>query len=446
LRLNVETIQDPMSLVEKLHGKTFDWIDNKKNKNIGHKQYGFVAQDVAIEFPTLVSTTLNDHLSVDYSKVVSILVEAVKSIQITLQNMGIYEKPDVPYKHQSTPGPVDQINTPTGKITIHQRPVPGHVETNIVAFGNIDNIIKVSIATTPNDELSITEIFDTGHYILYTNRGLNTIDDVYINQGDTILIKDSLNKIWNGIYNIISVQEGPIGKFSRIVRHNKFKFFSDINGSTVIVEPNGFAGNGKGLTNTGYSYICTQPSNDPNFEIDESQIDFISITQQQYGSISLQNKDNVNITGGDISISKLQTHEIHPLHNDDVSVILESSLNQSFNVKNDSGLTMCSIDHNGKVSASDFYSPSDQKLKTNISDISDALSLVNKLHGVTFDWNDSTKNHETSKQYGFIAQEVGIHFPTLVHERSDGKLSVDYSKVVSILVEAVKDIGHMLNI
>ncbi len=63
------------------------------------------------------------------------------------------------------------------------------------------------------------------------------------------------------------------------------------------------------------------------------------------------------------------------------------------------------------------------------------------MRGVTFDWKDlDSKN----PNYGFIAQEVNMNFPSLVHTRSNGLLAVDYSKVVALPVEAVKDLGNML--
>ena len=127
----------------------------------------------------------------------------------------------------------------------------------------------------------------------------------------------------------------------------------------------------------------------------------------------------------------------------DVTIRLNgTSTADKFRVTNATNKELMVVDGRGVVSARDFYAPSDKNLKKNEKPITNALDLVRKLRGVTFDWKDFHSNHPN---YGFIAQEVAIHFPSLVHERTDGMMTVDYSKIVSILVEAVKDIGNLLN-
>lgn len=59
--------------------------------------------------------------------------------------------------------------------------------------------------------------------------------------------------------------------------------------------------------------------------------------------------------------------------------------------------------------ASSFIYTSDERLKTNIKDIS-GLDIIRKLHGVKFTWK---KNKQDS--YGLIAQEVEQVLPELVH-------------------------------
>ena len=80
-------------------------------------------------------------------------------------------------------------------------------------------------------------------------------------------------------------------------------------------------------------------------------------------------------------------------------------------------------------------------MKKNVNPITESLQLVQNLRGVTFDWIDKVSDNP---QYGFIAQEVALRFPSLVHARADGLLAVDYSKVVAILVECVKDLSQLL--
>ena len=86
---------------------------------------------------------------------------------------------------------------------------------------------------------------------------------------------------------------------------------------------------------------------------------------------------------------------------------------------------------------------SDEKLKTNIDDTKYGLSDIFKLRGVDFDWKREDRGHDV----GFIAQEVQEVIPELVKEvDSIGKdvgnthLTVDYAKVVPILVESIKEL------
>ena len=87
---------------------------------------------------------------------------------------------------------------------------------------------------------------------------------------------------------------------------------------------------------------------------------------------------------------------------------------------------------------------SDRNLKTNIVTIDNALDKVLSLRGVYFDWIESGVH-----SIGMIAQEVEEILPELVittDEREVGTettkniiKSLDYSKIVSVLVEAIKE-------
>jgi len=79
---------------------------------------------------------------------------------------------------------------------------------------------------------------------------------------------------------------------------------------------------------------------------------------------------------------------------------------------------------------------SDKRLKTNITPISDALSKVKQLNGVTFNWKESHKDQST--KMGVIAQDVQAVFPELVHVGNNGYLSVDYSGMNGAIIEAIK--------
>jgi hypothetical protein len=85
---------------------------------------------------------------------------------------------------------------------------------------------------------------------------------------------------------------------------------------------------------------------------------------------------------------------------------------------------------------------SDIRFKSKIIHLSSSLSKVLKLNGVNYFYKASEfpdKNFSKSLQIGFIAQEVKEVVPEIVTEDKDGYLSVDYSKVTPLLVEAMKE-------
>ncbi|MBO4371510.1 MAG: tail fiber domain-containing protein [Bacteroidales bacterium] len=97
---------------------------------------------------------------------------------------------------------------------------------------------------------------------------------------------------------------------------------------------------------------------------------------------------------------------------------------------------------NGDVTATGTVTPSDRRLKTNITPLEKSLDKVMKLNGVTFNWDKSVKrnaNASTALQYGFIAQEIEKVIPELVTEGSDGYKTVNYMGVIPVLTQAIQE-------
>ena len=89
----------------------------------------------------------------------------------------------------------------------------------------------------------------------------------------------------------------------------------------------------------------------------------------------------------------------------------------------------------GNVSAGgDVITSSDERLKSDIENVNDALETVLKMRGVTF-----LKEGHDSRSLGLIAQEVEKLLPEVVTENKDGYLGVSYGSIVAILIEAIKE-------
>ena len=84
------------------------------------------------------------------------------------------------------------------------------------------------------------------------------------------------------------------------------------------------------------------------------------------------------------------------------------------------------------VASGNVTAYSDERLKTNIETIPNALEKVNALRGVTFD-------KDGERGLGVIAQEVEKVLPEVVLEGEEYK-SVAYGNIVGVLIEAVKEL------
>lgn len=89
----------------------------------------------------------------------------------------------------------------------------------------------------------------------------------------------------------------------------------------------------------------------------------------------------------------------------------------------------------GTVTAPNFVSSSDRRLKSDIAPIEAALSKIRRLSGVTYRMAGSD-----AREMGLIAQEVQEVAPEAVVE-AEGLLRLAYGNLIGLLVEAIKDLA-----
>ena len=79
---------------------------------------------------------------------------------------------------------------------------------------------------------------------------------------------------------------------------------------------------------------------------------------------------------------------------------------------------------------------SSRRWKTNIKPIDNALNLVSRLTGVSYDWKENSKH-----DIGLIAEDVGKVIPEIVAYEDNGvdAKSVDYSRLVAVLIQGMKE-------
>ncbi len=107
----------------------------------------------------------------------------------------------------------------------------------------------------------------------------------------------------------------------------------------------------------------------------------------------------------------------------------------------------------GRLKTNGFNETSDRRLKKNINTLNSALATVLQLRGVSYNWKTQAEldkeqmhtksaldpNNPDKPEIGLIAQEVEKVLPGVVITDKDGFKSVEYSKLVAVLVEALKE-------
>ena len=82
------------------------------------------------------------------------------------------------------------------------------------------------------------------------------------------------------------------------------------------------------------------------------------------------------------------------------------------------------------------FSTSDRSIKSNIEVIPNALDKIGAIHGVTF---NRTDKKDEPREAGVIAQEIQAVLPEVVRAQDTGLLGVDYGKLVSLLIQGIKE-------
>jgi hypothetical protein len=102
------------------------------------------------------------------------------------------------------------------------------------------------------------------------------------------------------------------------------------------------------------------------------------------------------------------------------------------------------LDVAGQAHATGFPTSSDARLKKNVTPLTDVLRKLERIRGVSFDWNEKYESMGRSsghREIGVIAQEVEDEFPELVTTWGEEKYrAVDYGRMTAVLIEAIKEL------
>ena len=142
--------------------------------------------------------------------------------------------------------------------------------------------------------------------------------------------------------------------------------------------------------------------------------------------------------GGDVILKDNGT-QFGALTNSSSDFVISSSVQDKDIVfKGDDGgstITALTLDMSGAGAATfnnDITAFSDERLKSDIRTIDNALNLVGDMRGVYF-------NRDGVAGTGVIAQEIQNILPEVVHDKQE-YLSVAYGNMVGVLIEAIKEL------
>jgi len=183
-----------------------------------------------------------------------------------------------------------------------------------------------------------------------------------------------------------------------------------------------------------------------NITIDGTEIDLSSgdLTVDVAGDIIL-NADGANILFSDDSV------QYGRISNDSSNFRFQSDVSDKDIIfrGNDGGsyITALTLDMSGAGAATfnnDVTAFSDKRLKTDIKPITNSLDKVMQMQGVYYKRNDV---EDAREQVGVLAQDMEAILPEVVITADDEiqTKSVDYGKITSVLIEAIKELKKEIN-
>lgn len=163
----------------------------------------------------------------------------------------------------------------------------------------------------------------------------------------------------------------------------------------------------------------------------------IGSNREHLRKITANSADNLTITPSndfDGIVTSIQINRIEAKSNSNLYVLSNTGMGTMEPTER--------LDVVGNIVASGTITPnSDERLKTDIQPLSNALEKVSALKGVTYDWQDPAKHgNDASRQVGLIAQDVEKVLPEAVRSRGPEQLkALNYNGLTGLLVEAIKE-------
>ncbi len=150
------------------------------------------------------------------------------------------------------------------------------------------------------------------------------------------------------------------------------------------------------------------------------------------------------LVNGSLTVGQSSASDIYMHDSDETTRRIHCNQNRIGFLNSSNGWGAYCDNSGNWVAGGNVTAYSDERLKTNVNTIDNALDIVDQLRGVSFDWK---RNGEHS--IGVIAQEVEKVLPELVvtgeaknpdTEEVEEVKSVDYGKITGVLINAIKEL------
>jgi len=214
------------------------------------------------------------------------------------------------------------------------------------------------------------------------------------------------------LFNVTSNGSGPVSVVDYGPQINGFQTMLSyssytLNANSINAATETFININSDLYLNGQLYINTYPfgpdANGSNFTSGTSY------TVEANSSTNLPNSSNPNITF---------------ITNNVVAFTIDSNADAVFTNSLTANIITCQK----------LYQVSDERLNTNSIPIISSLSTLISLNAVQYGFLGQST-------LGFIAQDVNLILPSIVDTTNPNKFSIDYSQIIPLLVESVKELN-----
>ena len=293
------------------------------------------------------------------------------------------------------------------------------IDNNLISLGNYFDILTTSNKIWLGDYSELLELDGSGEFsdtidfkdvILYNYSPTSTIYPIY----------KIYENYFNTFYNLTTINKKIIKDYANTFNINLFGNIriASINNETIME-----------LT-------------DHTSNIDMVNSNIIKSCMNVYGDIKCRkpfrfNKDTDNES---INIEILN----------DIAFISDGDIQINGNIKNTSNIIS-----EGYILTNDYIKTdeyveakkgvrniSDARVKYDLKKIENAVEKIKSLSGYTFKRNDLNGINDT----GLLAQDVKKILPEVVNENKEGILSIEYSKMMGLIVEAIKELSDKIDL